>query len=73
MSQPEDYNPGGSLSESSEECSAHERSKHSYISFDILLTVYTSQIYMYKASNGSWVIVAPYKIKKEGYLLRRSG
>ena len=27
-------------------------------------------IHAYNASSGSWVIMAPYKIKKEGYLLR---
>ena len=37
---------------------------------DVLLAVYTIQIYMNKGSSGSWVITAPYKIKKEGYLLR---
>ena len=33
-------------------------------------TFYTTQIYPYKANSGWWVMVAPYKIKKEGYLLR---
>ena len=37
---------------------------------DILSTVYTIQIYVYKTSSRSWVTVASSKIKKEGYLLR---
>lgn len=39
------------------------------MSNDVLLTVYTLQIGRYKGSSGSWVLVAPYRIKKEGYLL----
>ena len=34
------------------------------------LTVCTTQVYMYKASSGSCVFMDPYKIEKEGYLLR---
>ena len=37
---------------------------------DVLLTVYTVRVYLYKASSGSWVTVVPYEIKQEGYLLR---
>ena len=33
---------------------------------DILLTVYTIEVYTYK----TWVIMVPYKIKQKGYLLR---
>ena len=35
-----------------------------------ILTVYTIQISTCKSSSESWVIMAPYKIKKKGYLLR---
>ena len=38
------------------------------MSNDVLLTVKAIQVYTYKVSSGSWVIVAPYKIKKESYL-----
>lgn len=65
---------GNSLSESSKNCSACERSKHSYPGLctlnDVHSDVDTIHIDTYKASDGSWVIRAPYKIKEEGYLLR---
>ena len=41
-----------------------------WTSNDVLWAVYTIQIYTSKASNGSWVIVTPYQIKRKGYLLR---
>ena len=37
---------------------------------DVLLTIYTIRTYTYKASSGLRVILVPYKIKKEDYLLR---
>ena len=47
-----------------------------YISFEtkdtsrVVLTVYTTQICTYNTSRGSRVFMTPYKIEKEGYLLR---
>ena len=62
MSQSDDYNPGDSLSESSEDCSYHQRSKHSYMFLRQRVTHQSNILTVYIVQQSKlWI---PYRIEK---------